>query len=165
MPDNEPHGDQPAYEHPASRRPSTAEGTVDQARVPHDPEILFGLARLAADRGDHARAVSLYERALGADVSNAFTSLDPGILGDKTLHNMALSKMALGDWPGARDDWERGLAMGGRPGLALALLEAALEAGDLNVIRRLLAWAERSEGGRGEMRKRMAERCASEIGL
>ena len=41
MADQEPHGDEPAYEHPVARRPSTAEGILPEARAKHDPYAAF----------------------------------------------------------------------------------------------------------------------------
>lgn len=99
---------------------------------------------------------------MGADVSGAFTSLDPGILGDKVLHNLALSKSALGDWPAAREAWERALALGGRPAIGMALLEAALESGDLAVVRKVLAWAGRRDA---RLRRDLAIRVTASIEL
>ncbi len=41
MAEQTPHGDPPAYERPASRRPSTAEGTLREGRTKHDPYAAF----------------------------------------------------------------------------------------------------------------------------
>ncbi|MBX3110289.1 MAG: glycosyltransferase [Fimbriimonadaceae bacterium] len=118
-------------------------------RVPNDPELLFLLAGLAANRGDHEQAVKLYQESLKGDTGGAFTSMDPGIRGWKALHNVALSHLALGDWDSAKSAWKAAMDGEGRHEAASALFASALEQNDLAAAKETLAWVVAHQGETG----------------
>lgn len=66
------------------------------AAVGEDPELCFHLAHILTARGQLDEAAQHYERVLEADVSSYFSSIDVGILGFKTRHNLAGVYAALG---------------------------------------------------------------------
>lgn len=76
----------------------------------NDPEIRFTLASLLASTGRKHEAITLYDSVLKQNTSNQFSSVDIGILGFKTLHNMASLVLELGDWPSAKSIWMQALA-------------------------------------------------------
>lgn len=124
-------------------------GKVDDAKValeeglaaaPGDPEITFYLAQIAAAAGNHERAVELYRKVLSADISGIFSSIDPGILGYKTRHNLALSFLAMKDYPAAREQLGLSLQADPRPETALTFFEAALAHSDLAMAKEMLIW-------------------------
>lgn len=123
-------------------RTKEAEAALRQGleAVPGDPEIQFYLAQLAAERGDLDAAVALYEAVLKSDVRGVFTSMDPGILGYKTRHNLAIAYLGLGRYDDARGHLEQSLAQDPRPETAMTLFEAAAEREDLATCREMLAW-------------------------
>jgi GT2 family glycosyltransferase len=116
------------------------------SRVPNDPELLFLLAGLSANEGDHAEAVKLYQASLSGDTGGAFTSMDPGIRGWKTLHNLALSHIALNDWDSAKSAWKAAMDGEGRIEAASALSSSALNQGDLATAKDTLAWVQAHQG-------------------
>lgn len=127
---------------------------------PDDPHIQVMLARLAAARGERARAQNLYQRAteLDSGVAQAWFALgvlyhEEGNLADARTHykkaldlasnqrqyltNLAAVQVALGDYKVAREAYERVLV--DSPHLLLARLDAGNAArleGDLG----LAAW-------------------------
>jgi GT2 family glycosyltransferase/tetratricopeptide (TPR) repeat protein len=99
-------------------------------RVGEDPELTFQLAMTATARGDLFEAKRLYEQ-VPRDTGEFFSSIDIGILTFKRLHNLAGIKMALGDYIGARQDWQNAYTQNPRTTISLyALCDAALEFGD-----------------------------------
>ncbi|MBX3097257.1 MAG: glycosyltransferase [Fimbriimonadaceae bacterium] len=134
------------------------------AQIPGEPEIHFHLAQLCADEGDHDSATQHYQAVLGAEIRGAFTSLDPGILGYKTHHNLALSYLAKGDYPSAREQWRQALAATGRAEIAFTLFDSALEHSDLQAARDMLLWTETNQG-HGESWANMALRLCERTGL
>lgn len=129
-----------------------------------DPEILFYLGQIAAEQGDHEDAIRLYEQVLRADVSTVFTSLDPGILGFKTRHNLALSHIEVGDYPSARGLWLQSLADSGGSEIALLLHKFALLNGDLMTANQTLAWIQ-AHDPRGEHWAIAVGGAATAVGL
>lgn len=132
--------------------------------IPGDPEMNFHLAQIWAELGAHERAVEHYERVLEAEISSAFTSLDPGILGYKTRHNLALSYLALGQYGSARDQWMKALEESERPEVAFTIFESATEHGDLESVRFAIQWVEANQG-RGESWANMIVRTCDTSGL
>jgi hypothetical protein len=98
-------------------------------RVPNDPELHFLLAGLSAHDGEHEEAVRLYQASLSGDSNGAFTSMDPGIRGWKTLHNLALSHLALDDWDSAKSAWKAAMDGEGRLEAVGAMFSSSLEHG------------------------------------
>jgi GT2 family glycosyltransferase/tetratricopeptide (TPR) repeat protein len=118
-------------------------------QIPGDPELLFLMAGFAAKRGDHLAAIDLYRRSMGADISGAFSSIDPGIRGWKARHNMALSLVAIGDWDAARETWKQSMIQDGRAEAAGALFTLAVERGDMLAAKDTLDWVRNSQGETG----------------
>ncbi|HMS55782.1 MAG TPA: tetratricopeptide repeat protein [Fimbriimonadaceae bacterium] len=114
--------------------------------VPGDPEIQFWLAQFAAEKEDFLTAVSLYEAVLVADVRGAFTSIDPGILGYKTRHNLAMAYLGLERYEEAKRHLQESLAAEGRMETALALFEEASMRGDLATCSEMLGVVRSSAG-------------------
>jgi len=117
--------------------------------VPGDPELLFHLAGLAANRGEHELAIKHYHESLNGDTGGAFTSMDPGIRGWKALHNLALSHLALGDWASAKSAWKAAMEGQGRLEAASALFSSALDQGDLFAAKEVLQWVLEHQGDSG----------------
>ena len=65
--------------------------------APGDPELMFHIANAASRRGDHKEAVQLFEKILQTDISGHFSSIDRGILGYKSMHNLAVAELAIGN--------------------------------------------------------------------
>lgn len=132
--------------------------------IPGDPEMNFHLAQIWAEAGAHDRAIEHYTNVLEAEVGNAFTSLDPGILGYKTRHNLALSYLALGRYDAARNQWVAALEESGKPEVAYTLFESAIENGDFATMRFALQWVS-ERLGQGESWANMVVRSCEEAGL
>ncbi|MBM3496175.1 MAG: glycosyltransferase [Armatimonadetes bacterium] len=116
------------------------------------------------DPGLLARARELYERCLKADASEHFSSMDTGLRGYKTMHNLGSACMLMGDYRSARDWWLR--AMADSPSYlpsAFALFDAALETGDFVTARRMIE-AVRSGDGSGQNVLGMQVRMADAVG-
>lgn len=148
-------------------------GRTDEARqallrgleaTPGDPEILFHMGRLSADRGDFEEARGFYRQVLGADIGGHFSSIDVGILGYKLYHNLAGVEMALGNYDEAKGWWLRALDRhpGNLPSM-LALFAAAIGRGDIPVAREMLR-AARDADGPGEVWAEMFLRYADLLG-
>ncbi len=95
---------------------------------PDDPELWFRQGILAQQTDDGASAVAAYLHALRPQPLGFFSSLDPGILGYKTRHNLALALEQLGRPDLAEREWrqildERGAYSPARRGLIQVLLQ------------------------------------------
>lgn len=89
---------------------------------PADAFVLYGLALEHAKLGDHARAITFFDRCLAADASQHYAA-----------YHKARSQLALGDRAGAAGTVRAGLAQSRAAGDAKAAgeLEALLdEVGD-----------------------------------
>jgi GT2 family glycosyltransferase/tetratricopeptide (TPR) repeat protein len=97
------------------------------AQVGDDPELHFQAGYTLAARGEWAQARSHYEKAIGGDVSGHFSSIDVGILGYKTCHNLGQVCLQMQDYRAAKSWWQRALteAPDFMPSL-FALFDAAL---------------------------------------
>ena len=138
----------------------------DCALLPDDPELHFHLAHLLTETGDYAEAQdSTIERVLGSPTSSGhFSSVDMGILGYKTYHNLGGLCLLQGDYAQAKEWFER--AIDAAPQFlpsAFALFDAALSAGDHVTARHMLAFAEQQEGVGGNWTE-MALRYAEAVG-
>lgn len=116
------------------------------AAVPGDPEIQFYLAQIAAEAGDHDKAIELYQAVLCADISAVFSSIDPGILGYKTRHNLAMAYLAGDQYSSAREQWQLSLQNEPRIDTAATLFEAAAEREDMPTCRQALSWVRSNIG-------------------
>jgi len=73
--------------------------------VGDDPELHFHLGLLLSNQGRYSESLEHYRRVLAADPSGYFSSMDVGILGFKTHHNIGGVLIALGDYHGARKEF------------------------------------------------------------
>jgi tetratricopeptide (TPR) repeat protein len=112
---------------------------------PGDPELHFQIAKLSSERGDLERSREHYLATLNADIAGVYTSVDRGILGYKTMHNLAVVEAQRGNYEGALKWFTKSMetAPEFRPS-AFALFDLAKEQGDLHTA--VLAFIERHEG-------------------
>ena len=117
----------------------SAQAFIDGLKhVGEDPELTFQLAMTVTAKGDLLEAKRLYE-SMPTNTDGYFSSIDIGILTFKRLHNLAGIKMALGDYIGAKRDWEQAYQTNRNTTISLfALCDAALEFGDINTARQTL---------------------------
>lgn len=138
--------------------------TKGLSELPEDPEIMFHLAQMAFAAGSSKEAIELYERVLAVDISGMLTSLDPGILGYKTRHNLALAYLAEENYASARGQWIEAIEQGNRPDMAFFLFDAAVANGDLPTAKQMLTWVTRRLG-QGESWANMTIRLAELVGI
>lgn len=95
-----------------SGRFDNAESACTQGRIhyPDDKELLFRQAMLEHHFGRLAAAAATYQEILDADEPRHFTSIDAGLAGYKTRHNLALVYEDLGNWDLAEEQWLRVIA-------------------------------------------------------
>lgn len=117
------------------------------SRCPGDPELHFQIARIKSDRGELVQAREHYLATLGADIAGIYTSVDRGILGYKTMHNLAQVEAQLGNYEGALKWFSKAVecAPEFRPS-AFSLFDLALQHGDLKTAKRMLSFIESQEG-------------------
>ncbi len=77
---------------------------------PNDPELRFTLAHHLSASGNGREAVQWYESVLTIDTKGQFSSLDIGILGFKTYHNMASLLLELDGYEAAKPYWIKAIA-------------------------------------------------------
>lgn len=75
------------------------------AQFPLDPELRFRWGMLAHNVGDLDDAIRTYRSILDIQDNRHFTSIDPGILGHKTRHNLSLAYSDRGDFDLAETQW------------------------------------------------------------
>lgn len=138
--------------------------TKGLSELPEDPEIMFHLAQMAFADGKSKEAIDLYVRVLAVDITGMLTSLDPGILGYKTRHNLALAYMAEEDYASARGQWMQAIEQCDKADMAFLLFDAALANGDLQTARHLLAWVTQRLG-QGESWANMTIRLAELVAI
>ena len=114
---------------------------------PEDPELNFfaGQALSVIGRFDEAKAH--YLRAAWVNISDHFSSVDMGILGFKSWHNVGGVCMAMGDYEEAKRWWMK--ALDAEPGFlmsAFALFDAALSQSDYPTARDMVTRIYTAEG-------------------
>ncbi len=114
--------------------------------IPGDPEIAFHLAQIAAEEKLYQKAADLYHEVLNADVSGVFTSLDPGIMGYKTRHNLAYVYVSLGKYEEALEQWRLALENSPRIELARNLFDTALSHKDFKTCKEAMDWVHQRNG-------------------
>lgn len=115
--------------------------------VGQDAELHFHRGLVLTQLGRTAEAICAYEQVLGVDMTGHFTSLDTGIFGYKTLHNLGMLHGSQGDYPKCRQCLEE--AMERSPSFlpsAFELFDRALEAGDLATARKCAELVGQREG-------------------
>ena len=107
--------------------------------TPDDPELHFHRGHMLTARSRYEEAKAAYRAAVSCPIDDHFSSVDMGILGYKSFHNLGGLCQVLRDYPGARDWWSRAVADAPQflPS-ALALFDAALEVGDIATAERML---------------------------
>lgn len=115
--------------------------------IPNDPELHFHLAHTVAERGEFRRAKLHYQQTLECPRDDHFSSVDIGILGYKTFHNLGSVCLALDEYQSARKWWKRAIEAAPRflPSV-FALFDASVEAGDLATAKQMLEAVYRAEG-------------------
>lgn len=106
--------------------------------VPEDPELHFHAGNELTAAGRYEEARRHYLQVAEADIGDHFSSVDIGILGYKTYHNLGGLCLLMDDYPAARDWWHK--AIEAAPSFlpsAFALFEAALEREDFSTARRM----------------------------
>jgi tetratricopeptide (TPR) repeat protein len=86
-----------------------AESAIRQGTThyPKDPELRFREGQIAHTQRQLAAAVAAYQSALSNDDQRHFSSIDPGIVGYKARHNLALVYEDLGRHDLAELQWRR----------------------------------------------------------
>ncbi|MGI8922777.1 MAG: glycosyltransferase [Fimbriimonadales bacterium] len=113
-----------------------------------DAELLFQVGLLQADAGRFHDAIKSYEEIFRLqDEDSHYSSIDVGIGNYKTMHNLGVAYMAIGNYEKARSAWLQ--AMEAAPmhvPSAVSLSQAALERGDSKTFRQSLDMVVRLEG-------------------
>ncbi len=115
--------------------------------TPGDPELHFHLGHTLTDSGDLKEAKAHYEQALQSRIEEHFSSVDIGILGFKTYHNLGSVCRLMEDYKGAREWWSKAIEAAPHflPSI-LALFDTAVAAGDFATAKRMVEAAFRAEG-------------------
>ena len=132
------------------------------SHTPDDPELHFHLAHLLTEEQAYAPARAHYLQVLDADITQHFSSVDIGILGYKTLHNLGGLGLLTDDYAEAKKWFGQAIAEAPQflPS-AFALFDAALQNDDYVTARRMLSLVEAQEGRDGhwpELGVRYAEK-------
>lgn len=117
------------------------------AAVKDDPELRFHLAMTLANLGELRESRLHYEAIQSLGTDDHFSSIDIGILGFKTYHNLGAVCMGLGDYEAAKANWRR--AIGASPDFlpsAFELFRAAKEKGDFTTCEEMIALVKGSQG-------------------
>jgi len=112
-----------------------------------DAELHFHLAHLFTDLKRYKEAEEHYGSVLASTPEEHFTSLDIGILGFKTFHNLGSLAWMQDDYRKAKEWWNKALeAAPGFLAAAFSLFDAALERGDDVAAQKMLAHVQSQEG-------------------
>ena len=132
--------------------------------APGDPELLFQAGVLLTAQNRLEEAKQSYLQVLEASITGHFSSIDMGILGTKTYHNLGSLYQQTGAYQQARDWWLKALEASPRftPSVQ-ELFKAALQAGDLNIAQQLLQRVQKMEGT-GEQWATMSTQYAEALG-
>lgn len=114
---------------------------------PGDPELHFHIARLASDRKDLEVAAENYKAVLNASIAGHYSSVDRGIFGFKTLHNLASVEAMRGDYVSARQWFVKAIESSPEhlPS-SFALFDLAREHGDLKTAKAIIHSIQNREG-------------------
>ncbi len=129
-------------------------------QFPDDPELRFHAGNAAFGAADYRGAKANFLKCLDADTGAHFSSIDMGILGYKTHHNLGNCCLLLEDYQGAKEWWEKAIEAAAQflPSV-FALFDAAMEARDLATAERMAGhvWEVQAES---ESWAKMMERLA-----
>lgn len=116
-------------------------------RTPGDPELHFHFAHLLTETKQYAEAEQHYRQVLAADIGAHFSSVDVGILGYKTFHNLGGLAVLQSDYPKARQWFLQAIQNAPQflPSV-FALFDAALAAGDYAVAQQMIGHVQEQEG-------------------
>lgn len=117
------------------------------AEVGQDPELFFHQGMLQTNLGNLEAAVESYRRVLAVERSSFFSSVDSGIFGYKTFHNLAGVHLQLGNIEAAIANFK--LAMNSNPRYlhsAFDLFRLSLDLSDWSTAEACLSHVERIDG-------------------
>ena len=117
------------------------------AVFPDDPELNFHTGYVLTSQGRYQEAKNHYCRIAGADISGHYSSIDIGILGFKTFHNLGSVCLLLGNYEEAKAWWLKAMVAAPRftPSIC-ELFAAALKAADRSIARQMLEAIQNVEG-------------------
>lgn len=132
--------------------------------APGDPELLFQAGALLTTQNRLEEAIHSYLQVLRASTSEHFSSIDVGILGTKTYHNLGSLYQQTGFYQQARNWWLKALEASPRfiPSIQ-ELFRAALQLSDLNIAQQMLQRIQQLEGT-GEQWATMSAQYAEALG-
>lgn len=109
-----------------------------------DPELLFRRGMFHSELEQYDSAVNAYERVLQVGRGMHFGSMDTGIFGYKTMHNLAGVYVRLGHYGKARDNFLGAMRSNPRfPDSAFALFPLAMQRRDVEASRACVVHLER----------------------
>jgi len=116
-------------------------------QLPNDPEMQFRLAQIEHEAGNLDRAADLYKQIDPSAISQAFTSLDRGLLGFKRNYNLGNVELERGNYSAARANFLTVLKEQPKEiRAAISLFDAALANRDLGTARDVHKHVQRMEG-------------------
>jgi len=134
------------------------------ALFPDDPELNFHAGHFWTSKREWDRAKAHYLKTLEGSGHDYFSSIDRGITGYKTFHNLAGVFSLEGNYPEAKRHWLQAMETASEflPS-ALELFHASLEAGDLATSRQALDHL-RQKSGESEEWATLGVRYAETVG-
>lgn len=115
--------------------------------TPADPELHFQAGYTLTALGRYEEAKSHYTNVVGSDIAAHFSSVDIGILGFKTFHNLGSVCMLLGEYLEAKQWWLK--AVGAAPQFLPSVFElftASIQAQDFTTAQQMLDAVWKVEG-------------------
>ncbi|MCO5297210.1 MAG: glycosyltransferase [Fimbriimonadaceae bacterium] len=129
-----------------------------------DPELHFQMGLILTSLGRVEEAKEQYRKALTASVEGHLTSIDVGIQGYRTWHNLGVLCLESGDYNGAREHFATALELAPQHlSSARILFDAAIKRGDYATSNQMLGHVGTATGG-GEMWAEMLAIHAGAIG-
>ncbi len=115
--------------------------------APDDVELHFCLAQLLSESGNHKEAIENYRKCLTLSSDQYFSSFDTGIRSFKTLHNLAIEHLAIGEIDEAMVALRNAIVTGNSfiPSAAL-LFKVSMDRNDLSAAREAMEVVRNAEG-------------------
>jgi O-antigen biosynthesis protein len=132
---------------------------------PTDPELHFHAAFLLTAQEQYAEAKAHYLQVLAnRDIGDHYSSVDMGILGYKTYHNLGMLCRLLEDYQGAREWWLQAIEAAPQflPSV-FDLFDCALKAADFATAKQMIEAVRKAEGS-SENWAQMGARYAEAVG-